>query len=498
MSLARHFVATVASRAYLTVLGLLVLPLYMQRMGMEAYGLVVLFSTLQVWFQLLDLGLTATLAREAARFNAGSAPAAEFRHLLRMLERALFLAVLAAGAALYLGSEAIALRWLNLQAMEPHQASRAIEWMALSVMARLLCELYRSAITGFERLSWLAASNAVFGTLRFLGVIPLLDGSSAAASNFFAFQFGVGLVELVVLRVKTRRLAPLASMTAAPRSRGSLRSLLGFSASMSVAAMVWVFASQFDKLVLSGLLSLADYGLYGLAVAAAAGVLLATGSLADALIPRITTLHAQDKREAVVQLYRQASQWTAVIACSTSILLACHAEKVLWAWTGNPAIAISMSPVLALYALGNAAMAMAALPFYLQLAQGRLKLHLLGTGLMLTLLVPTVLWATARNGATGAAAAWLAIHALYLLAWTPVAHRHIAPGLHLRWLRGDIAPVALAAAACGMATWALPWPDGRVATAFQLLAVACGVLLAAVASVPSGRLGLLQLRARLA
>ena len=416
MSMASRFVATAASRAYITVLGLVVLPLYLQRMGSEAYGLVALYATLQVWFQLLDMGLTAALAREAARCNAGAVPVHELHQLLRALERVLFATALAAGALLFLGAEAITLRWLNLQAMEPQQAIRAIQWMALAVMVRLLCELHGCAIAGFERLTWLAASQSLFGTLRLVGVMPLLDGSSTAASTFFAYQFGIGAMELLVMKLKTRRLVPPSNAAPVRWTLRSVRGVLGFSLSMWVAGMVWVFASQFDKLVLSGLLSLADYGRYGLAVAAAAGVLLATGSLADTLIPRITTLNAQGRLESVVRLYRNSSQWTSVVACATSAVLACHAERVLWVWTGSLTLAESMAPVLAMYALGNAAMAMAALPYYLQFAQGRLKLHLLGTGLMVSLLVPAVLWATGQRGAAGAAGAWLAVNALYLLA----------------------------------------------------------------------------------
>lgn len=494
MSMANSVVATAASRAYLTLLGLLVLPLYLQRMGAEAYGLVVLFATLQVWFQLLDMGLTAALAREAARYRGGAVAGAALRQLLRTLEVLFLAAVLAAGALLYLGSETIALRWLNLQSLQPAQASRAIEWMALSVMARLLSELYRAAIAGFERLAWLAASNAVFGTLRFLGVLPFLDAFGATAANFFIFQLAIGVLELLVLHFKTHRLVPSASQLGVAWDLRPIRSLLGFSLAMSLASVVWVLASQFDKLVLSGILSLADYGAYGLAVAAATGVLLATGSLADTLIPRITTLHAQGRDEAAQQLYRQASQWTAVIACSASAVLACHAESVLWVWTGNASLATTMAPVLALYALGNAAMAIAALPYYLQLAQGQLKLHLIGTGLMVALLVPAVLWATERHGPTGAAAAWFAVNALYLLAWTPIAHRRFAPGLHLRWLGRDIAPVLLAAGLCGLATRLLSWPQGRLAGGLLLLAVACAILLAAMAAAPAARHGLLLWR----
>jgi hypothetical protein len=38
------------------------------------------------------------------------------------------------------------------------------------------------------------------GTLRFLGVLPFLGIGHDTASNFFIFQFGIGALELLVLR----------------------------------------------------------------------------------------------------------------------------------------------------------------------------------------------------------------------------------------------------------------------------------------------------------
>jgi O-antigen/teichoic acid export membrane protein len=491
MSLAHSVVATAASRAYLTLLGLLVLPLYLQRLGAEAYGLVALFFTLQVWFQLLDMGLTATLARESARHRAGARSGLALRQLLRALERLFFGAVLVAGAVLYLGAEAIAQHWLNLQVLAPADAQRAIEWMAIGVMARLFGELHRAVIAGFERLDWLAGNNALFGTLRFLGVLPFMDMAGATAAQFFIYQAVVGVLELAVLAAKAHRLVPRSSLRLPFWDFSPLRGVLAFSLAMSAASVVWVFASQFDKLVLSGVLTLADYGAYGLAVAAATAVLLATGSLADALTPRITALQAGGDAGAVQRLYRQASQWTAVVACTGAATMACHAEALLGAWTGDRSLAAAMAPVLALYVLGNAAMAVAALPYYLQFAQGRLGLHLVGTGCMVLLLVPGVTWAATRHGALGAAAAWFAVNLLYLLAWTPVVHGRFAPGLHGRWLLVDIVPVALAAAAAGGLTLMLPWPDGRAAVALQLALVACAILLAAVAAASQVRQDLL-------
>ena len=79
MSLKRNILASYASQIYVTLVGILILPLYLKYMGAEAYGLVGFFTMLQAWFNLLDMGLTPTVARETARFRGGATDALSYR-----------------------------------------------------------------------------------------------------------------------------------------------------------------------------------------------------------------------------------------------------------------------------------------------------------------------------------------------------------------------------------------------------------------------------------
>ena len=74
MTLKKNLLANYASQIYVTVIGIVMVPLYVRYMGAEAYGLVGFFAMLLVWFNLLDMGLTPTVARETARFHGGAIP----------------------------------------------------------------------------------------------------------------------------------------------------------------------------------------------------------------------------------------------------------------------------------------------------------------------------------------------------------------------------------------------------------------------------------------
>ena len=75
VNLKRNIFANYLSMFYVTLVGVAIVPLYIKYMGAEAYGLVGFYAMLQVWFNLLDMGLTPTIARETARFHRGAVDA---------------------------------------------------------------------------------------------------------------------------------------------------------------------------------------------------------------------------------------------------------------------------------------------------------------------------------------------------------------------------------------------------------------------------------------
>jgi len=161
------------------------------------------------------------------------------------------------------------------------------------------------------------------------------------------------------------------------------------------------------------------------------------------LMPRMARLHAEGKREEMIQTYRNTTQLVSVVAGSASIVIAFFAEQLLYAWTGDQGIADNAGPILRLYVLGYGVLAIAAFPYYLQYALGNLKYHLIGNLIIVMTLIPAIVWAASHYGAVGAGWAWLGINSLYLVAWVGYVHKKLEPGLHVSWLMNDILNIFL-------------------------------------------------------
>lgn len=463
MNLKHNILANYASQIYVTAVGILMVPLYIKYMGAEAYGLVGFFAMLQAWFNLLDMGLTPTMSRESARFHGGAINALEYRRLARALEGLFGLIALVGGVLLFALAEPIAEHWLITQQLAPEETLAALHLMALIVAMRWMSGFYRGVITGAERLVWLSGMNSAVATGRFVLVLPLLMYVSASPLMFFGFQLLIAVFELAGLAFKAYLLLPAKSAgQSIPWEWAPIKPVLKFSLSIAFTSSVWVLVTQTDKLVLSKILPLADYGYFTVAVLLASGIMIVSGPISGALMPRMARLQAEGQHEELIVLYRKATQMVTVVAVPTALVLAFFAPQVLWAWTGDAVLVSKAAPALTLYAVGYGFLAVGAFPYYLQYAKGDLKLHLIGNALFVVVLIPSVIWGATHHGMTGAGWAWLASNVVYFLVWTPLVHQRFAPRLHSRWLLRDIARTAAPAIVLAVvAAYGVTWSSQR-------------------------------------
>lgn len=473
MSLKRNILANYVSQIYVTVIGIVTLPLYLKYLGAEAYGLVGFFAMLQAWLGLLDMGLTPTSARESARFRGGAIDAQDYRRLLRALEGVFLALAIVGGGVVYAGSGYIAHHWLKVTSLPVTEVQEAVRIMAVIIAMRWMCGPYRGTISGTEQLVWLGMFNAVIATLRFVVVVPVFILVGTSVTTFFRYQFCVAVVEFTGLVLYAYRLLPAISVgQRLPWSWAPLQAVLKFSLTIAFTSSVWVVVTQMDKLVLSKLLPLAEYGYFTLAVLVAGGVLVISSPVSAAIMPRMTRLEAERDYSGLIQVYRQATQLVAVIAGAASVTVVFFAEPLLWAWTGDTDLAHRSAPILILYALGNAILSVAAFPYYLQYAKGDLRLHLIGNAVFLFLMVPSVIWAANRYGGVGAGCVWLGMNLVSFIAWLPFVHRKFAPGLNMKWYLQDILAIysVEAVAGCGI-RMALPRSENRFLEIGLLVAV---------------------------
>lgn len=443
MSIKKNVVANYASQIYITLAGIAMLPLYLRYMGAETYGLLGFFTMLQAWFNLLDLGLTPTISREAARLKAGVLSTLEFKQLFRGLSVIFMVLAIVGGGSIFLLSPYIANHWLKAEVLSHGQVALAIQIMGACVALRWMGGLYRGVISGVEQQVWLGVFNVIITTFRFVLVFPVMWYFGYTAQTFFFYQLGVATLEILGLWYKSCQIISDYKYDGQPVgwSIKPVKAVLQFSMMIAFTSSVWVFATQTDKLLLSKLLPLNEYGFFTLAVLVASVVMVISGPISSAIMPRMANLHSQGKTDQVIDVYRKSTQMVSLLAGVVTLTLMCAGGQLLYAWTGGAQLQENTALILKLYALGNGFLAIGAFPYYMQYARGNLHYHLKGNVIMIATILPATYFAASHYGAIGAGCVWLLTNLLFVMFWVAYVHRKLIPGIHLDWLLGDVLKV---------------------------------------------------------
>ena len=470
-------------------MGLVFVPFYIHYLGIEAYGLIGVFAMLQAWLFLLDMGLTPTLSREMARFQGGLHTPQSIRDLVRSVEFIFVLIAAAIAFGVMLAAPWLAANWLQVENLSTATVVNALTITGGAIAMRWMAGLYRSAINGLQYQVWLNACTAIFSTLRNLGVIPILAWVSPTVQTFFVYQGALFALEALVLAIKIRRLLPAPPEPARFRWQ-SLRQVWRFAAGMNANMLQVILLTQVDKLLLSKLLSLTEFGYYVLASVLAGALYMVIGPITGVAFPRFSELVARGNTVALAEMYHKFSQLLSVMVIPPSLVLALFSQDVLLLWTRDVATTAAVGSLVSLLVIGNMLNGLTHPASFLQLAHGWMRLSLMANTVFILVLVPAVYVFVSAYGAIAAPLIWIILNVGYIVLLLPLMHRKLLPAEMWRWYRQDVfAPALAALASAGLVRLLTPGAalDKPLQSVAILATAAFTTLLAATLSTPLGR-----------
>jgi O-antigen/teichoic acid export membrane protein len=489
--IAFNVIANYLGQGWSALMAIAFLPVYVAALGFESYGLIGFFALLQSVLSVFDLGITATLTRESARQSNGVRSAQSLRDLVRSCEfiggiSNFLLALMIWGLADRLASD-----WVKTSVLASDSVALSIALMGVVIAIRLQEGIYRGVLLGLGRQVLVNVVNATLATARYAGAVVVVLYGPPNIVAFFVWQVLISLINSAILAVLAYHRLPVTDI---PQrfSLETLASVWRFSVGMAVVAGFSIIMANLDKLILSGIIPLDEFGRYAFAAAAASTLYLFVVPITQGFYPDMVGVHAREDRAGLVRLHHLSSQVVAVAAGSMAILLVLLPMQILFVWSGNAAFASEISPLLSILATAAFANCLGHIGHNLQLVIGAPKsLAITASGaVLLTLLI---LPATAADqGLTVAAQVWLGIAILQASMLLYLPHRSCVRGEGLRWLlRDTVPPLTGAAATVWLFSRFAPQPEmGRLILAAFLVITACASFAVATWLAP-------ELRARL-
>lgn len=428
----------------MSIIGVIIFPMYLEYIGGEAYGLIGFFVLLQAWMLLFDMGMSPTLSRQVAISNS-NAECDNLRRLLRSLETIFLTIAIIISLIMVVFRLNIAQSWLKVTELDINDVAICIALMGVMLSMRWFSSLYKSGINGYEKQVWVNILNIIIITLRMPTALVIFIFYSKSIVVYFIYQFIISILEIFLLNRKMYSCLPRVhnKYKIPPISYEIIKIVMPFALSTAYTAGIWVFLTQLDKLLLSKILTLSSFGYFSLIVTLVGGILMLSTPVSNAILPRLTGLLSRGEFDEMVLLYRKATKFICCVIFPIAFAMIFFPYEVMYGWTGNETVSNWALTILPLYALGNALLGVIGFQYYLQYAYGKLKLHVIYNTILACISIPAVYIFAIKYGAVGTGYVWVSLNIITLFFWTYFVHRKFLPGLHLKWLLNDVLPPLL-------------------------------------------------------
>jgi O-antigen/teichoic acid export membrane protein len=460
--LSYNLLANFVGKIWVGLISVACAPVYVRLLGIEAYGLVGVYTGLMALMGVLDLGLTTTLNRELARLSARSF-AAQYEaqgalDLVRTLEIVYWAITITISGLVIVLAPTIGHHWVHPKHLSASVITQAITIMGLILACQWPDSFYAGGLLGLQRQVQLNGLRAVVATCQGIGAILLLVLVTRTVQCFFLWQMLVCAVQTLLLRHFLYRALPHVNRRPA-FDPVALHGTWRFAAGISAVTLASTIVMQLDKVVLSRVLTLDKFGIYALACQIGGGLTFIITPIFAAVFPRFAQLAATDNRIELIPLYHKACQLVSLLLFPAWMLGIVYGRPLLTLYLHNPNMAAQVYPVLVWVLTGLAINSVLTLPAALQWAYGWTSLSGIKTWVGAICTLPLLWFMVTRYGAVGAAAVRALVNIGYFLIEIPIMHRRLLKTEMWRWYWVDVALPLTATLACGVACLALPRTD---------------------------------------
>jgi len=424
------------SRIIIGLLNIVVVPIYMRFLGMEAYGLVGLFMIIQNFLIVFDLGLSSTLTRSLSRHTIDKELSQESRDLSRTLELIYWGIAIIAGLTIAMLSPVIASHWIKRESLSEHQVFTSLWIMSVAIVFQFPVNFYTSGLVGLQRQVEQSLINVVLWTVRCLGVLFVLARTNDRLTAFFSWQAAVSVITVLCMRETFWQFLPRTSKKT-KFSKDLLKSVWHFALSVSVFSVLLLIFNNLDKIILSGRLPLTDYGYYIAAWQIAVVLYLLYMPIYTAYFPVFTQLYASHDDVALRRAFHRASQLMAVFIIPVVMVISAFAPEVLNLWTHKPDVVAHSTPLVRIFMPGALVGALFFIPWAIEQARGQVKRILIFPIAGVVLLVPNLVAMSWLYGSSGGAIAWMTTNIVLMTSLSCFVIQRALKGELLKWIVSD-------------------------------------------------------------
>lgn len=325
----RDVVSGLAARLLPGLASILAVPVLVQVLGPQHYAAIGIFLTVQALSGLLDVGLAASIGRQAAWLTGADAAPREFGALLHSFEIPyLSIASVVLLTGVFAGRSILTVAF-HLEPESIGLDSRGIAFLFACIGVRFPFSLYSGYLSGRR---YIQTANYIFlitECARIIGVLALMVWVGPNLSLFFAWQLFIGVIASVTAIAFSYKITLVARVPPDWRGMMELRGVL-----LGAGQMLLLFgiANNLDKFFLPRFVSAAEYGIYVAVGQLAISNFLIIQPIWAAFHPRLLGAMAASDTRSTHQVFLSAAGVMTALCCAFMVGTITATPAILHLW----------------------------------------------------------------------------------------------------------------------------------------------------------------------
>lgn len=382
-------------------IGLAVIPMLVEKIGIERFGILSIAWMLVGYFGILDMGLGRALTYKVAQ-SIGQNKTENIKSLV--WGALLVISALGILGTLILSgiTQHLVYDTFNLSTTYQQETAAGIYWLSLAIPLTIMSTGLIGVLEGQQRFDWTAAVKTPSAILMF--VAPLLATALSPSLEWaLASLFFVRLLTCVALIFVTH-----STLKAYPTSQfdwTEFKSMLSFSGWLTVSNIVSPAMVYFDRFYIASVLSTSVVAFYTIPFDLLIKVLVIPFALVSVMFTVFSTDWKEHKKR-VIDSYHKSVLIVFMVMLPFVIINYFIAKQGLSLWI-SPEFAEKSYQITQVIAIGFFLNAMSAVPFALIQGMGRADLTAKFHLLEMPLYILSLWYFVDKFGLAGAAYAWI-------------------------------------------------------------------------------------------
>lgn len=433
-------IANMTSKIWSMVSIYIFVPLYIQYLGEEAYGLISFFATMQMALNLLGLGLSSTLRREfALNINGGYETNLRKYKLLRSIEVFFIVIAILIAVSCCGGSHLIAEKWLDSSILGSGVVATTVGLMGVSIALQLLSQLYFGAMLGLAKQVQANGMNVIYAALKAVGSVVIIMFFYADIRAFYTWHIITDIVYVFLLRfILIRSISDKGRLKWKINEFWIIKDIWKYAIGLVIISLIAFVNKQLDRIVISKFMTLTELGAYNSCYTLGQIVTIISSAVATALFSEFANEYSKNGLRKELQiLYENSYKVVVIIASSIGAFVAVYSKTLLMFWTQSDAYVVIMEKGAGLIVIGTMVLAFQEIPYAFVLAQGNTTINRkMGLYFLMPFIV-SMYFGVKRYGVLGAAIVYFSYMVIQTSIYIYIIYAKYCVGNIFKWIFSD-------------------------------------------------------------